>query len=151
MKATNSNGTATATSAETGSVTWSTHTFAAVTLAASKTTSPGMTLTVPPLGTGLDLQRLTIKQPKGISFRATSLAQGLTLQSSSHKRLRFTAALRHGVLTIVLVKPAGGIKLALARGLLRTVGALSSRTAMALTLQYAGKPAWRGTVKVRMA
>lgn len=161
VKATNSLGSATATSAGTKIVSWSSSAFASATLTASKSTRPGISLSVPTPGSNLKLQKLVMSLPKGISWAAgkRALAAGISVRDLRRKRLAFKVALSHGNLTLTFKKPPTGAKLTVARGLVSISSALQSRIQshkaksekLSLTLDYTGKPPRRGAVKFRLA
>jgi hypothetical protein len=160
IKATNSAGSATATSATTKTVTWSSSVFASATLSRSKTKLPGISLTVPAPGGNLKLKQIVLSLPKGISFAGTklALAAGITVRDLRGHRLGFTASLSHRKLTLKIKKPPTGLKITVARGLVSISAALESRIRsgkagsekLSLTVDYAGKPARRGAVKFRL-
>jgi hypothetical protein len=161
VTATNPLGTATAPSAETKIVTWSSSALASATLTGSKTTSPGISLSVPSPGSSLKLRTLVISLPKGISFAATkrALAAGTSVRDLGRKRLSFTIGLSHGRLTLTFKKPPTGLKLTVAHGLVSISSALESRILarkaksekVSLTLDYVGKPPRHGAVKFRLS
>jgi hypothetical protein len=161
VTATNPLGTATAPSAETKIVTWSASALASATLTGSKTTSPGISLSVPSPGSSLKLRTLVISLPKGISFAATkrALAAGTSVRDLGRKRLSFSIGLSHGRLTLTFKKPPTGLKLTVAHGLVSISSALESRILarkaksekVSLTLDYVGKPPRHGAVKFRLS
>jgi hypothetical protein len=161
VRARNSAGSATATSAATKSVKWSSVAFASATLSKSKTNSPGITLSITSPGGNLKLSKLVISLPKGIAFHATkhALATGITVKDLHGKRLVFTAALSHGKLTLTFKKPPTGVKLTVARGLVSISAALEGRIksrkakteTVSLTAYYAGKPSRQAAIKFRLA
>jgi hypothetical protein len=160
VTATNLAGSANATSAATKIVTWSSSAFATATLSSSKTTSPGIILSIPSPASNLKLSKLIISLPSGLSFRATrqALAAGSSVRDLHGKRLSFTASLSHGKLTLTFKKPPTGVKLTVARGLLSISNALERRirshkakTRVSLTLTYTGKPSRTGAIRLRLA
>jgi hypothetical protein len=161
VTATGPAGSATATSAVTKTVRWSASPFASATLTASKTSKPGIHLSVPSPGSNLKLKKLVISLPKGLSFAAAKrkLVAGVSVKDLRRKRLAFTAVLSHGKLTLTFKKPPTGVTLTVASGLVSISGALQSRILskkakaekLSLTADYTGKPARRGTVKFRLA
>jgi hypothetical protein len=161
VNATNSAGSASATSATTKIVKWSSSAFASATLSASKTTSPGISLSIPAPGGNLKLGKLVVSLPSGLSFHAgsTSLASGVSVRDLHGKRLSFTAKLSHGKLTLTFKKRPTGVKLTVARGLVSISNALERRIKshkakterVSLTLSYTGKPSRTGAIKLRLA
>jgi hypothetical protein len=160
VTATNSLGSAGATSAATKTVTWSSSAFATATLNKSHTTSPGISLSIPAPGGNLKLSKLTISLPNGLSFASArqALAAGTSVKDLHRKRLSFTASLSHGKLTLTFKKPPTGVKLTVARGLLSISNALERRirshkakTRVSLTLTYTGKPSRTGAIRLRLA
>ena len=160
LEARNPIGSATATTAATGVVTWRSGSVAKATLTKSQTAKPGLGLTVPSVGRGVNLQRFTISLPKGMRFTDRTAASILARVRSSPRGLRFAGSLRRSGLTIRLRKPVGGIRLTFARGSLRLSQPLARQirfhkakptVALRLTLYYGGKPPRRGAVTVRPA
>jgi hypothetical protein len=161
VTATNLAGSANATSAATKIVTWSSSAFATATLSSSKTTSPGIILSIPSPGGNLKLSKLIISLPSGLSFSATrqALAAGSSVRDLHRKRLSFTATLSHGKLTLTFKKPPTGLKLTISRGLVSISSALEKRIKsrkakspnVSLTLNYTGKPLRRGAIRFRLA
>jgi hypothetical protein len=161
VTATNSAGSASATTATTKTVTWSSSSFGTATLSNSKTTSPGIILSIPSPGSNLKLSKLIISLPNGLSFRATrqTLAAGSFVRDLRGKRLSFTVRLSHGKLTLTFKKPPTGVKLTIARGLVSISSALEKRIKsrkakslnVSLTLDYIGKPPRRGAIRFRLA
>ncbi len=160
VTATNSLGSAGATSAATKTVTWSSSAFATATLNKSHTTSPGISLSIPAPGGDLKLSKLTISLPNGLSFASArqALAAGISVKDLHRKRLSFTASLSHGKLTLTFKKPPTGVKLTVARGLLsisntleRRIRSHKAKTRVSLTLAYTGKPVRTGAIRLRLA
>jgi hypothetical protein len=161
VNATNFAGSASATSAATKTVSWSSAAFASATLSKSKTTSPGFSLSIPAPGGNLKLHKLVISLPKGLSFAATKkvLAAGTSVKDLRGKRLAFVATLSHGKLILTFKKPPTGVKLTVRRGLVSISGALERRIKshkakterVSLTLSYTGKPSRTGAIKLRLA
>ncbi|MDQ6851734.1 MAG: hypothetical protein M3070_17700 [Actinomycetota bacterium] len=153
----NSSGSATARSAPTNVVKWSSGSFARAKLSHSATATPGLSLSVPSPGGGLLLKRLVISLPKGLSFAGShrALASGLVLKSRSGKRLALKVSLNHGTLTIALTKPTAGVTLSLARGLVGKTSAFAKVKGKSLkltvSLSYQGKPVRRGNVKLGLS
>jgi hypothetical protein len=162
VKATNSAGSASAPSAATKTVKWSSSSFASATLSKSKTTSPGITLSVPSPGNSLKLSKLVISLPKGIGFHATKhqLATRLSVKALNGKRVAFSASLSHGKLTLTFkgTLPKGGVRLTVARGLVSISAALEGKIKshkvtsekLSLTADYAGRPSRTGSIKFRL-
>jgi hypothetical protein len=161
VEATNSIGSASATSAATKTVRWSASAFATATLSASNTTSPGISLSIPAPGGNLKLGKLVMSFPSGLFFHAssTSLAAGISVKDLHGRRLSFTAKLSHGRLTLTFRKPPTGVKLTVARGLVSISSALVRRIRarkakserVSLTLYYTGKPSRTGAIRLRLA
>ena len=59
-------------------------------------------------GAGAPVERVAVALPKGLSFARTRgyLKRGITVRGSRGKKLNYRAAVRRGVLTIALAKPA---------------------------------------------
>jgi hypothetical protein len=161
VKATSLAGFASATSAATKTVKWSSSAFASATLSKSNTTRPGFSLSIPAPGGDLKLSKLVILLPHGLSFVAArrALAAGTSSKDLHGRRLSFTAKLSRGKLTLTFKQPPTGVKLTVSRGLVLISSALASRIesrkakseTVSLTLDYIGKPPRRGAIKFRLA
>ncbi len=147
VTATNSAGSGTAKSTATKAVKWSSGKFATATLTHSGSSRPGLTVSVPSVGSGVLLQKLAISLPKGLSFAG---AHGLVVKSGAGKKLSFKVSLKHGTLTVTLKKPAKGVTLTLA-GITKSSAAKLKSAKLKLNLGYKGKPARRGSFKLRLS
>ncbi|MDQ6606672.1 MAG: hypothetical protein M3Z06_09020 [Actinomycetota bacterium] len=152
VRGSNSSGSASAPSAATGVVKWSSGSFASAKLTHSKSSTPGLSLSVPPVGGGLLIKRLTTSLPKGLSFLGSrsALANGLVVKSRSGKKLAFKLSLKHGTLTLTLTKPATGVTLTLARGRVSKFKSKGKSPKLTVSLAYPSKPIRRGGVKLRL-
>jgi hypothetical protein len=155
----NSAGSASSVSKATNAVKWSAASFATATLTGAKTAHPGFNLSVPSPGSNLRLKQLVIVLPTGISPAALHRSgPGTSVRDLHGKRLAFTARLSHGKLTLIFKKPPTGVKVKIASGLVTISAALHHKIRtrkasekVSLTLNYSGKPARRGTIKLRLS
>jgi LVIVD repeat len=159
VTASNVAGSASSSFTDPSAVKWSAASFATANLTGAKTAHPGFNLSVPSPGSNLKLKQLVIALPTGISPAALHrLAAGTSVRDLKGKRLAFTARLSHGKLTLSFKKPPTGVKVKIASGFVTISASLHRKLKrskpsekLSLTLNYSGKPARRGTVKLHLS
>jgi hypothetical protein len=159
VKASNSLGSASSSSAATKAVKWSAAAFATARLTGATTSHPGVQVSVPSPGANLKLRQLVIRLPSGISpARLRRLAGRISVRDLHGKRLAFKMRLSQGKLTLIFKKPPTGVKVRIASGFVTLSGSLQLRIEtrkasekVSLTLNYSGKPARRGMIKLRLS
>jgi hypothetical protein len=159
VTASNSTGSASSRSKATKAVRWSAATFATARLMGAETSHPGVQVSVPSPGANLKLRQLVIRLPSGISPAKLRRLAGRTSVRDLHgKRLAFKMRLSHGKLTLIFKKPPTGVKVRIASGFVTLSGSLQLRIEtrkvsekVSLTLNYSGKPARRGMIKLRLS
>jgi hypothetical protein len=159
VKASNSLGFASSSSAATKAVKWSAAAFATARLTGAKTSHPGVQVSVPSPGANLKLRQLVIGLPSGSSLvKLRRLAGGISVRDLHGKRLTVKMRLSHGKLTLIFKKPPTGVKVKIASGFVTVSAALHRKIKtskpsekLSLTLNYSGKPARRGTIKLRLS
>lgn len=159
VTASNVAGSASSSFTASNAVKWSAASFATANLTGAKSAHPGVSLSVPSPGSNLTLKQLVIALPTGISPATLHrLRAGASVRDLKGKRLAFTAKLSHGKLTLIFKKPPTGVKVKIASGLVTISAALHRKLKtskpsekLSLTLNYSGKPARRGTIKLRLS
>jgi hypothetical protein len=159
VTASNSSGSASSGSKTTQTVKWSTAAFATARLSGAKTSHPGVQVSVPSPGANLRLRQLVIRLPSGISpAKLRRLPGRISVRDLHGKRLAFKMRLSRGKLTLIFKRPPTGVKVRIVSGFVTLSGSLQLRIEtrkasekVSLTLDYSGKPARRGMVKLRLS
>ncbi len=159
VTASNSAGSASSSSKVTKAVTWSAAAFATASLRGAKTSHPRVQVSVPSPGANLKLRQLVIGLPSGISpAKLRRLAGRISVRDLHGKRVAFKLRFSHGKLTLIFKRPPTGVTVRIASGFVTLSGSLQLRIEtrkatekVSLTLNYSGKPARRGMIKLRLS